>query len=616
MRLIKILDIVNQIERSSFLKIIDNISSELRGINSEIDSILSKGDDQIRNIDNANIVKLLHIIKPEISKLIQEKLEHNDFQLGLLTDILIRDGNSIMSREWFSHLYDVEISRLRKSISSFKPKLEEDSREIDSYRKRDYTVFRECVKTAYYNDEQRNRDKVVTRDEKSVLNTLAKNLDLSVEEIRMIYYSIVDLKKLDTEVIINSLKELGIIFFNRKTNTIYVPDEIIWLLRNLVGVELPNKYFRRILRQLKDSGINRIARKHNIDSKLTRNEKIKQILSHGISVKTVLLKGAHKDNITKLEKKEYLHHLIVKQLDIKLPRLGTTSEERVDMLIKYFQALEQDENIGISIDGYEKLLKDLNAFSPSLNKIVKTEFELQQENALSVDIMTDYSIKPLDILNLLTKDDLMSFCETYGIKTRKNIFSNILKNYEDIENLYLENYELIGARDMNALKEKGISIKESDIGIKYEELTKRLFSGLGYNVDEDLRKTTNTRKAQADIILNLGNMELIIVECKTVKDKHYNNYSGVSRQLKSYENLYKKSGYRVLQIILVSNDFTQDFIADCEYDYELNLSLISSSGLLKIMNGFINSPLSEFPIKFLLKGGKLNEDRIVSALNR
>ena len=63
MRLIKILDIINQIERSSFLKIIDNFSTNLRSLNKEIDTILAEGEDQIKNVDNENIVKLFVTIQ-------------------------------------------------------------------------------------------------------------------------------------------------------------------------------------------------------------------------------------------------------------------------------------------------------------------------------------------------------------------------------------------------------------------------------------------------------------------------------------------------------------------------------------------------------------------------
>ncbi len=615
MKLIKILDIVNQIEKSSFLKIIDTLSSKLRISNKEIDKILSECEGQIKNIDNDNIVKLFHLTKPQFANLIDEKLQFNNFQLDILIDIMIRDGNSIMSRDWFNNLYTNEISNLKKHLKTFIPQLNEDNQEISPQRKRDYIIYKNCVKTAYENDELINREKVITKDEKSIIDTLANNIDLSVEVIRMVYYSIVPLKKIDIDFIINSLKEIGIIFFNRKSNTIYVPDEIIWLLRDLIGVELSNKYFRRILRQLKDSEINRIVRKHNIDFKLSRNEKIKQILKQGISPRRALLYDIHREDIKKSEKKQYLQDLIENKLYIKLERLGTTSEERVSKLIKYFKELEQDENIGMSIDGYEKLYKDINKIFPDIIKMVKTEFELEQEDELTVDLLIDYNIKPRGILDLLTKQELESFCKQFNIKTRGNILKNIIENYKDVENLYFENYDLIGKRDLLSLREKGIVIKESELGFKYEEITKKIFAELSYNVDEDLRKSLNTKRTQMDILLNLGKSEVIIVECKTIKDKYYSKYSSVSRQLKSYEKLCENNGNRVLQIILVSNDFTEDFIGECEYDYELNLSLITSSGLIKIMNAFKKSALSDFPTKLLLKGGKLSEDRVVKAMN-
>ena len=158
---------------------------------------------------------------------------------------------------------------------------------------------------------------------------MAQNLDLSVEVIRMVYYSIVPLNKIDVDYIISSLKEIGIILYNRKSNTIYVSDEIIWLLRYLIGVELSNKYFRRILRQLKDSEINRIVRKHNIDFNISRDKKIKQILKQGINPRRALLYDIHKDDIKKSEKKQYLQELTEKKLDISIKKLGKTSEEKV-----------------------------------------------------------------------------------------------------------------------------------------------------------------------------------------------------------------------------------------------------------------------------------------------
>ena len=157
------------------MKIIDNLSSEIRTSGKEIDKILSEYEGQIKNIDNANIVKLFNLTKPQFKNLLDNKLQFNDFQLDILIDIMIRDGNSIMSRDWFNKLYSNEISNLKKHLKTFLPLLDEDNQEISPQRKRDYIIYKNCVKTAYENDELINREKVITKDEKSIIDTLAQN---------------------------------------------------------------------------------------------------------------------------------------------------------------------------------------------------------------------------------------------------------------------------------------------------------------------------------------------------------------------------------------------------------------------------------------------------------
>ena len=119
-----------------------------------------------------------------------------------------------------------------------------------------------------------------------------------------------------------------------------------------------------------------------------------------------------------------------------------------------------------------------------------------------------------------------------------------------------------------------------------------------------------------DVIINLGGKDVIIAECKTVKDKDYNKFTAVSRQLKSYEALCKKKGYHVNQVIIVSNDFTEDFIGECEYEYDIGISLLTSNDLLKIYVGLKESHLEELPVRLITRGGALNGDRIVKALSR
>jgi hypothetical protein len=142
------------------------------------------------------------------------------------------------------------------------------------------------------------------------------------------------------------------------------------------------------------------------------------------------------------------------------------------------------------------------------------------------------------------------------------------------------------------------------------------FSRLGFTVDEKLRSELNTSRQKMDLVINLGNKNLIIVECKTKKDKDYNQYTAVSRQLKAYESQCEKRGYLVSKILLVANDFSTDFAAACDYDLELNLSLITAKGLVTILESFKDSKLEEFPVKLLMRDGLLNEDRIVKVLTK
>ena len=84
------------------------------------------------------------------------------------------------------------------------------------------------------------------------------------------------------------------------------------------------------------------------------------------------------------------------------------------------------------------------------------------------------------------------------------------------------------------MKESGIIVKESELEIRFEDLTKTIFKDLSFNVDDAFRSTLNTKKDMMDILLNLSKNQIIIIECKTSKGKGYNKFSSVSRQLKSY----------------------------------------------------------------------------------
>jgi hypothetical protein len=107
-------------------------------------------------------------------------------------------------------------------------------------------------------------------------------------------------------------------------------------------------------------------------------------------------------------------------------------------------------------------------------------------------------------------------------------------------------------------------------------LTKIIFNNIGFRWK--IKNSLNTTKDKIDVVF-IGNDEIIIVECKTSKESSYNKFSSVSRQLKSYQNLALKNNLRVIKVLLIAPDFSEDFISDCEMDTELNLSLITASTL-------------------------------------
>ncbi|MBZ9652828.1 hypothetical protein [Psychroflexus montanilacus] len=614
MKLEKILDRLNSIDKNNFIKVIDSIISQNPKNAKAIDKILSSADKGLKSVDNQNVSKVFSLIEDEFFEYLKGEFQDTSNQLDILIDILIRDGNCIMQQDWFSRLYEAELKHIKANIKKTNEEFKNEKSEISDERRRDYKIYKACLTTAYRNDLENNREAKITSDELSILLTLSKELDLSQEEIKLINYSILPIKKLDVMEVINNLKNIGVIFYSKKENTIFVADEMVRLLRKLRKKEVADKFLRRTLRLLREPIINQIARKHNIDRNLSYLDKIEEIIIEGVSFRGLLMNDIYKNESNLTEKKRTLNELCEKKLNIENLR-GSTLEEKIESLIIYFENVDKDENINISLDGFEKLLTELNESLPNLNKEIRSKFEIQDEYVLKADLLLDYNFKPRDILDLVAKDDFKKFILDHDIKQRGDNILNTLEHYKDAENLYLENYEKVAYRDLNTLKENGISVKESELGIKFEELTRKIFIELGFNVDEELRKQLNTKKDLIDILLHLDNGDVIIVECKTRKEKGYNKFSTVSRQLKSYKSLTEKNDIRVSKILLIAPEFSDDFITDCEMNTELNLSLITASALSEIFEAFKNSKYKVFP-HVLFRDVVINEDRIIKALSK
>lgn len=617
MKLEKILDNLNSFEKNSFLKIINNLKNN-RKDTKEIDNILSSFSNDLKNYDSVQIAEVFFLLEDDYSDYIRGEFTKASCQLDLLIDLISRDGNSIMKQEWFCRLYEKEIKNVKAKVAAFKAELKSEKPDMPLERLRDYKIYLECVKTAYYNDAQNNSDLKITCDEQSILDTLADKLELSQDERVLTKYMVLPIEKQIIDNVINDLKERGIIFYSKKNNMIYVADEIVRILRNIRGKEVADKFFRRVLRQLREPQINMICRKHNIDRTLSVDDKIKQIIAKGISFSGVLKEDIYKPDVKQLDRRKIVTELCDNNLKITPTIKGANLDEKIANLIAYFEGVEMDDRVSISHDGYEKLLLDLGESIPTLNKIIKDTFELQDENVMNHEYLLDYNLKPRDVLELLSDADLEMFAKSRDIKTRGDIVSNIHAAYRNSENIYIENYENIGCRNLQALKENGINIKEADLGVKFEDITRSVFGKLGFNVDEKLRKKVNTAKDKIDIVINLGNNDLIIVECKSLKESGYNKFSSISRQLKAYKKLIEnqKEDYKITKILVVAPDFSDDFVTDCREDCELNISLLSASSLVKILEGFKKTSRKEFPYNLLMKDVLIQEEVILKAISK
>lgn len=617
MKLEKILDNINSLEKNSFLKIIDNIKSCNPKNSKEIDKILSDSSNNLKGVDSINIAKVFDLIKDEFAETVKAEFVNTTSQLDILIDIIIKDGNNILKQDWLVRLYEKELANIKKRTRGLKTQLDADKSEIDDVRKRDYKIYKACVEKAYTNDDDNNRESKITDDELSILVTLIQQLELSQEEVKLINYLIIPPQKMDIDNVITSLKNIGVVFYSRKNSTVYVADEVVRVLRKIRKKEIADKYFRRVLKTFRESQINIICKKHNIETKdLDYELKIKQIINEGISFTNLLQNEIHKEGTTLTERKKIVNDLWSNGLKVSENLKGVTLDEKIENIIKFFDELEKDEKVGISIEGYEKLVIDLTDELKSFRKLMLKEFEMPEETVLNSNSLLDFNIKPRDILDILPLNDLKTFIAAKELKSRGDLIFNILDAYKDAENLLVENYVAIGFRDLAELKENGIILKESELGLKFEDITKNIFEQLGFNVDEVLKKKLNTAKNKIDLVLNLGNNDVIIIECKTVKESGYNKFSSVSRQIKSYVDLTKHNGFNVVKSLLIAPDFSDEFVNDCDLEFEINLSLITASSLVNILEGFRESKHKQFPYQLLMKDVLIKEDRILKAIKK
>jgi hypothetical protein len=145
MKLEKILDRLNSIDKNYFIKVIDNIISNEPKHIKEINKILSSADKGLKSVDNQNISNVFSLIEDEFFNCLKFEFQNTSSQLDVLIDILIRDGNCIMKQDWFSRLYEAEIKTIKAKIKKTNEEFQNEKSEISEERKRDYRIYKACM---------------------------------------------------------------------------------------------------------------------------------------------------------------------------------------------------------------------------------------------------------------------------------------------------------------------------------------------------------------------------------------------------------------------------------------------------------------------------------------
>lgn len=620
MKLQQVLSSLNQIEKSKFINNLDKLCTVSESGSEYVTKNLEKINRQIKDASGSEITKLFQVVSSDFKASVKEQLELSGASVALLVNILTRDGNCIARTSWIEQLYAKEWDILDCTAKQIESEVEGSLSEGFD-RPHRLKIFKECLEVAYVNDLKINRQAHISNDERSVLNQLAYHLKIPLDEVAAIEHLSNPVKagKETVDECLQVLREMGVVLINRKTTEVLVPDETVRILNEIQEKELSDKHFMRILRTFSDSELSNILK--NNDKKIrgvNRSEKIKTILHCSSGVREILSNELFSKEENTTKRKDRLKDLM-SDLAIETSRLGTTLGDRITLIIDSLNNSNDSELNSISVASYKEMYSALeDKFSEisssgeigSLRERLKNEFELEDNEEINVERLRSLSITPHDVLYVFSNDEIKIIRNSLGLSNRGSARLNILEAFANANDKLIENYGHLARRDLAKLKSSGIEINESDIGVRFEEATKTIFEQLDLTVDEDLRRSINTVKDKADIILSISEDDVIIGEAKTCKNGDFAKYSTASRQIKAYANRCESQGKRVAQVLIIAPSFSDDFIESAEMDTEVNISLLTADGLKIIYDAYKGKRNPNFSPKLFTKGGLLKAELI------
>lgn len=610
MKLSQVLSNINQVEKSKFISCLDRLCSSAMVNDKELAKSVNKIDGHIKNASGSEITALFSLVSSYFKKEIKEQIAMSNTQINLLINIITKDGNSIARTSWIETLYNKEWNSLNKKSQELQIEINDSSNEEGFTHGKFLSIYKDCLSTAFINDEKINREAKITDDERSILNVLADKLNISMDEASAIENIVDPVSKSNIADALNSLREMGIVFVNRKRGEVLIADEVITILNEIQGKKLADKHSLRILRCLSDGELSNILKQYGKKIRgIDRVDKIKTIINSRITIHNLLSRDIFISTDTQNQRKDRLKNLI-SELDLNVVKLGITVDDRIDIIIESLSKSVTDEFNSLSAAGFKELFGDLKTHFPDFETLLKNEFELEPSEIIDTDKLRALSITPLDILYMLSNDEIKNVRDAMGLPKRGKPRQLILDFFANTNDKLVENYEVLARRDLAGLKAAGIEVSEAELGVKFEEITKEIFESMDLFVDEDLRKSINNAKDKADIIISLSDTEVIVGEAKTSKNGDFAKYSSTSRQVKAYVNRCENQGKRVAQVLIIAPSFSDDFIESAEMDTEVNISLLEANGLKLIHDAFKARRHPKFSAKLLTKGGLLKADLI------
>ena len=286
---------------------------------------------------------------------IQEQIAMSGAQVGLLINILSRDGNSIARTSWIESLYNKEWEKLRQSSKELQDEIDLSENSDDFCRGKLLKIYQDCLRVAFFNDEQNNREARITDDERSILNVLADRLNISIDEASAIENLIDPVPQNNALEGLNTLREMGVLFINRKRSEVLIADEVVAILNEIQGKELADKHTLRILRSLSDAEISNVLKHYGKKVRgIDRAVKINEIIHSRVPIRYVLQRDIFSSYETQNQRKDRLK-ILISDLDLNIERIGTTLEERIDFILYTLNQSANDEFESLSAAGFKEL---------------------------------------------------------------------------------------------------------------------------------------------------------------------------------------------------------------------------------------------------------------------